>query len=47
MNRVVRLAEIADEAEAEIMPHDEVSLLSDPPQAAEINPEYLRMVEAL
>ncbi|HEY4114925.1 MAG TPA: SMC-Scp complex subunit ScpB [Rhizomicrobium sp.] len=48
MNRVVRLAEIAAEAEAEIMSHEEVSLLhQEPSPALEINAEHLRMVEAL
>ena len=42
MNRIIRFAEIAAEAEMEIMPQDEM-----PPLAPVIDPEHLRMAEAL
>jgi segregation and condensation protein B len=46
MNRMVRLAEMTAEAEAESMPDEEVSLLPES-HVPEINSEHLRMVEAL
>src|SRR5206468_9180392 len=42
MNRIIRFAEIAAEAGMEIMPQDDV-----PPVAPQIDPEHLRMAEAL
>jgi len=42
MNRIIRLAEIAAEAEMEIMPQDD-----SPSVVPEIDPEHLRMAEAL
>ncbi len=42
MNRILRLAEIAVESEAEIMPHEEA-----PAIATKVNSEHLRMMEAI
>ncbi|HUJ47795.1 MAG TPA: SMC-Scp complex subunit ScpB [Rhizomicrobium sp.] len=47
MNRVVRLAEITAEAEAHIMPDEKVVLVPDLHAVPDVNPEHLRMVEAL
>ena len=47
MNRVVRLAEITAEAEAHIMPDEEAVLVPELHDAPDVNPEHLRMVEAL
>jgi len=47
MNRVVRLAEITAEAEAHIMPDEKVVLVPDLHAMPDVNPEHLRMVEAL
>ena len=47
MNRVVRLAEITAEAEAHIMPDEKAVLVPDLHAVPDVNPEHLRMVEAL